>query len=570
MSYKHDFIRTVIKEQPADREELHSLLRKHVKDSKESLPNFSSLLQAYRDLIRDEEIKEQPWLEGLLIKRSIRTLSGVAPVHVMTAPLGCPANCLYCPNEPGMPKSYLSNQPGAMRAILNDFNPYKQVIMRLRALYQNGHHPEKIELIENGGTWTALPRRYRTWFMTQCYKAANEFESQKEELTSDFVPPDKSQLKILNRLQNQPDHLLKETLRLQDDDDADLLPELFQQQKINETARHRMIGVTIETRPDWLSDEEILHLRNIGCTKLEIGVQSIDEDVLKWNNRGHDSSTVIEATTRLRDAGLKVAYHIMPGMFKATPEKDIAMFDELFDNPGYKPDFLKVYPCVVVKEAPLYKLWERGEYVPYDAETLLETLIEIKKRFPLYCRVARLIRDIPSESISGGNKITNLREVVKKEVAKRGIKCKCIRCREVMGSKIDEELGYDDLYYETDNGDERFLSFNGKNDGKLYAFLRLRLPETENKLISDNFPELKGAALVRELHTYGKLARLNKTSGSKLVQHKGLGRKLMQDAEKIAREKGYKQMAVISGIGTREYYRKLGYSLKGTYMVKPL
>lgn len=567
MSHIHDFIKYAIEVKPANRQILYTLARQKLGEFKLPPPSASKLLRAYRDLLASGEVEVQPWLETMLVKRAVRTLSGVAPVHVMSAPLGCPANCLYCPNEPGMPKSYLSNQPGSMRAILNDFDPYKQVTMRLRALYENGHHPEKIEIIENGGTWTALPRRYRVWFMTRCYQAANDFVPG-DMPTRDFIPPKNSHLVVLNRLQQQPDHLLRESLRLQDDDEADLLPALFEAQRVNETAKYRIIGVTVETRPDWLPPEEIVHLRNIGCTKLEIGVQSIDDVVLKWNNRGHDAAAVRLATQNLRDAGFKVAYHMMPGMFRATAEGDVKMFETLFNDPSYKPDFLKVYPCVVVKEAPLYKLWERGEFVPYDAETLMDTLVRIKQTFPRYCRVARLVRDIPSESISGGNKITNLREVVQREVRKRGIKCQCIRCREIMGEARAEELELRDFVYETLGGEEHFLSFDSVGDDRLYAFLRLRLPETTNETVASCFPELNGAALIREVHTYGKLARLSADTSDTKAQHHGLGRQLMQRAEEIARAAGYKKIAVISGVGTREYYRKLGYTLEGTYMLK--
>lgn len=570
MSHFHDCINYIIEQKPSTKEELVVLSRKYFGQFSEQPPRISSLLTAYKEMRKDGTINEQPWLEPLLIKRAVRTISGVAPIHVMTAPLGCPANCTYCPNEPGMPKSYLSNQPGAMRAILNDFHPYQQMTMRLRALYQNGHHPEKIELIENGGTWTALPKRYRAWFIWQCYKAANDFEPLHNQPSTDFIPPQKAHLTVLNRLQNQPDHLQKEDLRLQDDDDQELLDLLFAEQTKNETAQHRIIGVTLETRPDWLPDEEIVHLRQMGCTKVELGVQSIDEEVLLFNNRGHKVQAVIDATTRLRDAGFKVAYHIMPAMYKSTPEKDLWMFEELWSNPGFKPDFLKVYPCVVVKEAPLYKLFEKGIYVPYDAETLLDVLMKIIQTVPRYCRVARFVRDIPSESIFGGNKITNLREVVEKACKDAGLQLNDIRAREVKGGVTSHDLAQNDLVFDTENGTEHFLSFDDEQDDKLYAFLRLRLPKTENELITKHFPELQGAALVREVHTYGKLAQLSSDDGTKKAQHKGLGRRLMEESERIAKEAGFNKMAVIAGIGTREYYKKLGYHLEGTYMVKGL
>ena len=594
MRFPHDFIRYAVEVKPPTRQVLDVLLRKFLTNIHLPPPNSAALLSAYRDLLAEGAVEKQEWLERMLIKRAVRTLSGVAPIHVMTAPLGCPANCLYCPNEPGMPKSYLSNQPGSMRAILNDFDPFKQVTMRLRALYMNGHHPEKIELIENGGTWTALPRRYRIWFMTRCYEAANAFNPATMKKTTDFVAPKDAHLKVLNRLQQQGDHLKNGELRLQDDDETDLLPALFAAQCLNETASYLIIGVTVETRPDWLADDEIKHLRDIGCTKVELGVQSIDETVLKFNNRGHDVQTVIDTTRRLRDTGFKVAYHMMPGMFKATPDEDVAMFKRLFDDPVFKPDFLKVYPCVVVKDAPLYKLWERGDFVPYEASTLLDTLVRIKETFPRYCRVARLVRDIPSESVSGGNKITNLREMVQAEMKKRGLACQCIRCREISREARLEDLKFNDAAYDTDNGTEHFLSLDSSNPvipaqagipssqagDRLYAFLRLRLPNTENALIASTFPELKGCALIREIHTYGKLARLSQSSTDSAravpapkaatAQHTGLGKQLMAAAEDLAAKNGFKKIAVISGIGTREYYRKLGYKLEGTYMVKTL
>lgn len=567
MSFSTDFIRYIVDIKPANRQTLDILMRKKLAGYKTSPPNSATLLRAYRDLLATGEIDRQEWLERLLIKRAVRTQSGVAPVHVMTAPLGCPANCLYCPNEPGMPKSYLSNQPGSMRAILNDFDPFKQVTMRLRALYQNGHHPEKIELIENGGTWTALPRRYRVWFMTRCYEAANAFDQNVQTPSADFTPHKNSHLVVLNKLKGRTNNF-DEALRLQDDDEADLLPALYAAQAVNEATKYRIIGVTVETRPDWLGDDEIKHLRDIGCTKLEIGVQSIDETVLKYNNRGHNVQTVIDTTRRLRDAGFKVAYHMMPGMYKATAEGDVEMFTRLFSDAAFKPDFLKVYPCVVVKEAPLYKLWERGDFVPYTSEVLLETLIRIKQLFPRYCRVARLVRDIPSESISGGNKITNLREMIQSEVKKRGVQCQCIRCREIAGEVRESDLTFTETIYDTVGGTEYFFTYDGKTDDRLYAFLRLRLPGERDNEMTRLFPELKNAALIREVHTYGKLARLSTDDAQ--VQHQGLGKQLMARSEAIAKEQGFDKIAVIAGIGTREYYKKLGYTLEGSYMVKNL
>jgi elongator complex protein 3 len=342
---------------------------------------------------------------------------------------------------------------------------------------------------------------------------------------------------------------------------------LSEAQKINEKAKHRIVGLTLETRPDYITPKEIKRMRELGCTRVEIGVQAIDDRILKINKRGHDVKTIVQATKLLKEAGFKICYHMMPGLPGSSPDKDFEMFKELFSNPDYQPDMLKIYPCVVTKGSGLYKLWKKGEYKPYTDKQLVNLLVKIKSIVPPYVRIIRVIRDIPSPKIEGGSKISNLREVVQKEMKKRGLKCQCIRCREIKDIKLKiKNLRLICREYEASSGKEIFLSYEDIKNDKLIAFLRLRLPQISKDSLLKYFPQLKGAALIRELHTYGELVPIGQKR--KAAQHLGFGKKLMREAEKIAQKNGYKKIAVIAGVGVREYYRELGYRLENTYMVK--
>ncbi len=481
----------------------------------------ADLLALYRELLKNSEIKQNTELEKLLQKRKIRTLSGVAPVAVLTKPYPCPGRCAYCPSEKDMPKSYLSNEPAVMRAIATKFDPFVQVSSRIKALKNNGHDTDKIELIIMGGTWSSFPKKYQTWFVKKCFDACNE-----KTATS-----------------------------------------LAQAHTWNETAKHRIVALTLETRPDYIDEKEIANWRKLGATKVELGVQAIDDAILKRNKRGHLTREIVRATKLFKQAGFKVAYHMMPNLPGATPGKDATMFKKLFQSPDYQPDFLKIYPTVVTKQSLLYKWWQTGKYKPYSKKQLLKLLVEIKKIIPDYVRIIRLIRDIPKESIVAGNKVTNLREDLKKELDQQKIQCQCIRCREAR--EDIKNLNQAKLFieeYKASGATEYFLQYASPNKRKLYAFLRLRLPEKNEK----NFiPEIKNAAMLREVHTYGRLIPLN-TKSEPGIQHEGFGTKLTKLAEKIAMEHGFQQMAVISGVGVRGFYRKNGYRLKGTYMTKKI
>jgi len=517
-------IKFLIKNRVKNANDLAWAKREIAKRFKINPPPNVKLIKAYHNLIKNKRLKNDTNLEAVLKKRKIRSLSGVVNVSVLTKPYPCPGKCIYCPNKKDVPKSYLEDEPAVQRAISNNFNPYLQVRARLKSLNDTGHPTDKIELRIIGGTWSFYPKKYQTWFIKKCFEAANQKKSK----------------------------TLKEA------------------QKTNEKAKSRIIGISIETRPDFINIKEIKRLRNLGITKIELGVQSIYDDVLKINKRGHLVISTIKATQLLKDAGFKVSYQMMPNLLGSSFKRDIKMFKEIFSNPDFKPDFLKIYPLAMVEKSPLYKSPLRKKLKIYSKKELIKLLIEIKKQVPFWIRIERIIRDIPSKNVlKGGARVSNLREIVQKEMKKRGLMCKCIRCREIKENYNEKERIY--LFkqnYKASKGEEIFLSYENKKRNKLYSLLRLRI--TPNAFL----PVLKNSAIIRELHTYGQATPINQNKKQKhksMVQHKGLGKKLIKEAEKIAKKDfGLKKIAVISGVGVRPYYKKLGYKLKDTYMVKNL
>lgn len=498
----------------------------------------SDILKEYRDLLVKKEIKISLPLEKILRKRSVRTMSGIAPVAVLTKSYPCPGTCAYCPHESDVPASYLSNEPAVMRAIRCGYDPYKQVALRLHALENNGHEPTKIEIIVIGGTWSYLPKRYQYWYIANCFAAANDYQKLKINLKRPAkLEKFKSGLKAVYA-QNLSLEKLKEILK--------------KEQKKNETAKYNIIGLTLETRPDYIDDLELITMRDLGCTRVEIGVQAIDDKILKLNKRGHGVKEIAEATKLLKEYGFKVTYHLMPALPGATPKKDLEMFKQLFSDERFQPDQIKFYPTVVTKGSLLYRWYKAGKYKPYTDKELQELIVECKKVVPTYVRIIRLIRDIPGESIIAGNKITNLRQIMKD----RGVKCNCIRCREVK-DRIISDPKINIVKYPSSDGVEYFISADSQDDKVLYGFCRLR--------IDRNSPI--APAIIRELHVYGQLVSIGNT---KKVQHSGLGTKLLATAEKIAKENKIKKIAVISGVGVRGYYRKFGYKLDKSYMIKKI
>ncbi len=473
------------------------------------LPSNVSLLKAYHKTGGSDEE-----MISLLRTRPVRSLSGVVNVSVLTKPFPCPGKCVFCPLQEGAPKSYLKNEPAVMRALDNKYSAENQVNTRIKSLEITGHPTGKIELRVVGGTWSFYPKNYREKFIKECFDACNGKES-----TS-----------------------IKEA------------------QKINESAKNRIVCLSVETRPDFINEEEIKHLRELGVTMVELGIQSVFNDVLLTSKRGHTAECSAKATKLLKDAGFKVCHQVMMNLPGSTPEKDKETFKTLFENPSFRPDFLKIYPCLILKEAPLYKIYKEGKYTPFSDEEIIKVLKEVKREIiPPYVRIQRLFRDIPSDSIAGGSKLSNMREVIMKQAEEEGWKCPCIRCREVRGGYLSKEkTTVKKTEYEASGGKEIFLSTEA--EGKLYAILRLRICD---------HPIIEGAAIIREVHTYGQQVGLHQRSDN-VPQHKGSGKELISIAEKEARERGKKRIAAISGVGAREYWRGLGYRLKDTYMVKEL
>jgi len=507
---------------------LAKVKREIAKKFKTSCSSNVQLLKEYHKLLEKGRIKKNRKLEEILIKRPIRTLSGVAVVSVFTKPYPCPGKCIFCPTEKGLPKSYLRGEPAAERALTLNFDPYLQTKKRIESLKIQGHPTDKIEIRTIGATFSVYSKNYKVWFFANLFAAANKRK------------------------------------RLEKVDIKDLKRE----QKINEKTKNRIVGISIETRPDLLTEKEILLMRSLGVTMVELGIQTVFDEILKKCQRGHGIKKSILATKLLKDTGFKVMYQMMPNLPGSSLRKDFLAFKEIFENENYKPDWLKIYPCLVCKGAKLYEIWKKGKYKPYADKELTELLIKIKKNLPYWVRVARLFRDIPAPKIEAGSKISNLREVIQKEMEERGLRCKCIRCREVRKRYDPKEKIY--LFredYKASSGKEIFLSFENKKRIKLFAFLRLRIPSQVYEKKKYFISALENSAIVRELHTYGQMVALSKKGVA--PQHKGLGKKLMEEAEKIAKKEfKLERIAVISGIGARDYYRKLNYKIRDGYMVK--
>ncbi|MCD6233206.1 tRNA uridine(34) 5-carboxymethylaminomethyl modification radical SAM/GNAT enzyme Elp3 [bacterium] len=534
-------IKELIRSRIKRKDKLDSFKRKIAKKYKIPCPSNVELLKIYHKLVKNKSIKPVKIIENLLRKRPVRSLSGIVNVSVLTKPFPCPGKCIFCPQQKNLPKSYLKGEPAVQRAISTNFNPYLQIQTRLESLEKTGHPIDKIELRIIGGTWSYYPRQYQSWFIKECFRACNEFPSKKQ-------------------IRNNAASHIKATKR-----------KLKEQQRKNEKAKCRIVGITIETRPDYITIKEIKTMRELGVTRVELGIQSIYNDVLKLVKRGHNISSTIKATQLLKDAGFKVSYQVMPNLPGSNFQRDVKMFREIFQNQNFQPDLLKIYPLALIKSTPLYKWYLKKKFVPYSKKELTELLIEIKKQIPYYCRIQRVVRDIPSKDIvAGGAKVSNLREIAQKEMKKRRLKCHCIRCREVKsGYKPKEKIYLYKEQYSASGGREIFLSFENKQRTKLYALLRLRIPSPSQRILWKIFPALKNASLIREIHTYGQMLPIGKKSLS--PQHKGLGKKLMSIAENITKkESNFKKVAVISGVGVRGYYRKLGYRLKDTYMIKAI
>jgi len=465
-------------------------------------------------ILADVSPEDRKLLEPFLIKKPMRTSSGVAVVAVMTSPFPCPhGKCSYCPGgvDNGSPQSYTGKEPAARRAERNKFDPHEQVKDRIQQLTAIGHKTDKIDLIIMGGTFTSRDIDYQEWFVRRCFDAMNGVDS----------------------------------------------ATLLDAQRLNETAENRCIGLTVETRPDVFNDQQIEAAMRLGATRVELGVQILDDDVLAAVERGHGIDAVIRSTKACKDHGLKVCYHIMPGLPGSTPENDLKCFKRVFDDPDFRPDMLKFYPTLVVQGTKLYDMWSAGEYTPMDVETAVELLSKMKVGVPEYVRIQRIQRDIPVPEISAGILKSNIRQLVQDHMEATDRECRCIRCREVghTGALLESVsfVKKKTIEYEASGGLERFIAL--EYDDSLIGYVRLRTDSTDT-------------ATIRELKVFGKVASIGTTGED--WQHRGFGKDLVADAENLAIQDGKTSIRITSGVGVRKYYESLGYHLEAPYMMKRL
>jgi elongator complex protein 3 len=509
----------------------------------------SVLVAAYQRMLAAGEIEPDRALLEMIRMKPVRTLSGVTTVTVLTKPYPCPGKCIFCPTDVRMPKSYLPDEPGAMRGLEHAFDPYAQVASRIAQLQAVGHPTDKIELLILGGTWSAYRRDYQEWFIKRCFDAMNTL--------SPDPSPCQGEGGVSPSLAGKGAGAVGQEVCLP--------AELAAAQALNENATHRNVGLVIETRPDEITPRELSWLRYLGVTKVQMGAQSLDDRILAINKRGHDVEATRRAVALLRAAGFKIVLHWMPNLHGATPQTDREDFGRLWH--GFCPDEIKIYPNQLLANAELYQVWQRGEFQPYPTAELIDLIADIKPGVPRYCRINRVIRDIPSTNVVEGNKRTSLRQDVHAEMARRGTKCQCVRCREVRKANVDlSALQLSDLVYQAANAEEHFISFDTPEDG-LAGFIRLSLPTADAP--ETGLADLSGAALIREVHVYGQSLPVGAELGG-AAQHIGLGTRLLEAADKIALARGFKRMAVISAIGTRKYYMDRGFERGELYLVKPL
>jgi elongator complex protein 3 len=484
------------------------------------------------EIIRHLKPEESAKLLPILRRKPVRTISGVTVVAVMTKPSPCPQEepCAYCPGGPtaGVPQSYTGHEPAAMRGAQNEYNPYAQVRTRIKQLEAIGHEVDKVELIIMGGTFPSTPPDYQKDFVRQCLDAITETKSSSLE-------------------------------------DA---------KKLAETSRIRNVGITVETRPDWAKEEHVNRMLSLGVTRVEMGVQNIYDDIYKRVNRGHRVQDVIEATRIMKDVGLKVVYHLMPGLPGSSFERDIHGFREIFTNPLFKPDMIKIYPCLVIKGTKVYDWWKNGEYRPYTTEEAAQLIAELKKFVPPWVRIMRVQRDIPAKLIEAGVKMSNLRQIALEKLRAEGGRCRCIRCREVghrwLKDKVKpdpEKIEIQIVTEEASGGKEIFISAEDPINDVLVGYLRLRIPSGKASR-----PEIvpESTAIVRELRVYGPLVPVGKHSAG-AWQHKGYGGTFLFEAERIALDDYDRtKIVVTSALGTKQYYNRFGYEYDGPYVSKCL
>src|SRR3989344_5519532 len=525
------------------------------------------------EILLNANPKDLPKIQPLLLTKPTRTISGVAIGAVVSPPYPCPhGRCPFCPGGVhsffgDVPQSYTGKEPSTRRAIRNHYDPYLITMNRLEQYSVTGHVPEKVEIILQGGTFPFYPQDYQTNAIKDILKALNDFSNlffDKKgfnilkfkkffELPGDIA--DEKRIKCIH----------EKLLKLKKKKSS-----LDAEQKRNETAKIRCVTLCIETKPDYGKLQHGNDLLKLGCTRVELGIQTIYGDVLKAVHRGHTLQDSIESTQILKDLGFKVTYHMMPGLPGVTKEMDLKSLNEIFKNQGYRPDMLKLYPCMVMPGTKLYTDWKKGRFTPITTKEAAEIIAEFKKNVPSYCRIARIQRDIPTYATASGVDKTNLRQYVEKLTKEKGIRCCCIRCREA-GHKLEKyknikpgKIAIKTEEYAASNGKEFFIGAEDAKNDVLFGYARLRFP---SQFLRKEITEK--SALIRELHIYSPAVSLGKKSKAS-YQHRGLGKKLLKKAEQLAKKHKKDKMLVISGIGAREYFRKLGYAKEGPYMVRRL
>ena len=511
--------------------------------------------------VLDSGYREDPnydWLRAVLRKTPIRSLSGITSITVLTKPFPCPGKCVFCPVDVRMPKSYIATEPGALRAGRLGFDPYQQVASRLKAYADMGHPVAKIEFIVLGGTWSAYPRDYQLWFIKRMFEALNDFGVKEADEShayamdwDDHIATGETYDAHINKSQYVKDPYAE--VATQD--------ELDVEHKRNENAVARCVGLSLETRPDLMDRQEAINLRSLGATKIQIGIQSLDDRVLRLNKRGHSVAKTEKALRLLRQFGFKIHVHWMPNLYGSNPEADIIDYAKVFSNPAIRPDELKVYPTALIQDTELEQIAAKGLWQPYSEESLRDVLGYVLTHTPEYARLTRIIRDIPSNEILAGNKKGNFRQIVEGGIEANAMVD--IRAREIKGEIVPAtDLVMEATTYETADTDEEFLQFVRPGDRKIAAFLRLSFPRDDADL-EPSLPELAGAAIIREVHVYGQSIALDSVQNGS--QHQGLGRQLVAEAKHRATERGFSNLVVISAIGTRQYYEKLGFEPQGLY-----
>ncbi|MBN1681579.1 MAG: tRNA uridine(34) 5-carboxymethylaminomethyl modification radical SAM/GNAT enzyme Elp3 [Anaerolineae bacterium] len=591
-------LHAVVREPNLSQRRLVSLLKDYPKDGR-GLFSKNDLIQAYRAFAGTGGLPpfDPSVIERLRLK-PVRTMSGVTPVTVLTKPFPCPGECIFCPNDVRMPKSYLSSEPGAQRAEQNAFDPYLQTYSRLLTLYSGGHPTNKIELIILGGTWSFYPETYQVWFIKRAFDALHDFGKGIDHTAevwdalrqvSQFYPSpevveteavevidgtrfDRTYNQVVQVIYRDEIHRSREQAQAiaRGERECSLVDEyatwdeLQAAHRENEHAPCRCVGLVIETRPDNLTVDEVIRIRRLGATKVQIGFQSLDDNILRKNKRGHTVERTCEAVKLLRQAGFKIHAHWMPNLYGSTPEADIVDYQRLFTDPGFRPDELKIYPCSLIESAELMQVYREGGWQPYTHDELLHVLTACFQHTPEYCRLTRVVRDIPSTDIVTGNMTTNFRQVVDRALQAQGKRSPDIRAREIRGQTVSlDALHLDEVWYASSIGEEVFLQIITA-DRRIAGFLRLSLPEQAPLL-----DELAGAAMIREVHVYGQALSVGEDVPGR-PQHSGLGTLLIERAVDIAAERGYARLAVISSVGTRAYYRKRGFADGDLYQIRPL